>query len=280
MQEKPLSAADKGHVNTNGPEKAPPYVLLPGDPDRLDDYVILRDCESGEVLELQDDEAIVTEKLAILCDYKIGDTVTLKRKGYPDVSVKIGAIAKNYALHYVCVTPKTYEKLYADKENFKKALNEDEHFYGLTYKSDSSKGFLKSVDSLDAVVILLIVCAGGLAFIVLYNLANINITERRRELATVKVLGFFDKETSAYIYRENLISAVLGVLLGFGVGAILHRFVVLTSEVDVVMFNRQLVWWAYLLGALLTAVFTLLVNILLHFKLKRIDMVESLKSVE
>lgn len=271
-------------------------LMVPGEPDRLDDYVILRDCESGEVLELQDDEAIVTEKLAILCDYKIGDTVTLKRKGYPDVSVKIGAIAKNYALHYVCVTPNTYEKLYgeepvfnaaftnlkddADKENFKKALNEDEHFYGLTYKSDSSKGFLKSVDSLDAVVILLIVCAGGLAFIVLYNLANINITERRRELATVKVLGFFDKETSAYIYRENIISAVLGVLLGFGVGAILHRFVVLTSEVDVVMFNRQLVWWAYLLGALLTAVFTLLVNILLHFKLKRIDMVESLKSVE
>ncbi len=271
-------------------------LMVPEDESRLDDYVKLRDCKSGEILKLREDEAIVTEKLAILCDYKIGDTVTLRRKGFRDVSVKIGAIAKNYALHYVCITPATYERLYgekpvcnaafvnlndgADKERFKKELNRDEHFYGLTYKSDSSKGFLKSVDSLDAVVILLIVCAGGLAFIVLYNLANINITERRRELATVKVLGFFDKETSAYIYRENLISAVLGVLLGFGVGVILHRFVVLTSEVDVVMFNRQLVWWAYLLGALLTAVFTLLVNIILHFKLKRIDMVESLKSVE
>jgi putative ABC transport system permease protein len=136
------------------------------------------------------------------------------------------------------------------------------------------------VDSLDAIVILLIVCAGGLAFVVLYNLANINITERVREIATIKVLGFYDGETSAYIYRENLISTLVGIIVGLAAGKILHYFVVITSEVDLVLFNRQLVWWAYVLGALLTLAFAFIVNLVLHFKLKKIDMVESLKSVE
>jgi putative ABC transport system permease protein len=129
-------------------------------------------------------------------------------------------------------------------------------------------------------VILLIVCAGGLAFVVLYNLANINITERVREIATIKVLGFYDGETSAYIYRENLISTLVGIIVGLAAGKILHYFVVITSEVDLVLFNRQLVWWAYVLGALLTLAFAFIVNLVLHFKLKKIDMVESLKSVE
>lgn len=136
------------------------------------------------------------------------------------------------------------------------------------------------MDSLDAIVILLIVCAGGLAFVVLYNLANINITERVREIATIKVLGFYDGETSAYIYRENLISTLVGIIVGLAAGKILHYFVVITSEVDLVLFNRQLVWWAYVLGALLTLAFAFIVNLVLHFKLKKIDMVESLKSVE
>ncbi|WP_410078719.1 FtsX-like permease family protein, partial [Ruminococcus sp.] len=130
------------------------------------------------------------------------------------------------------------------------------------------------------IVILLIVCAGGLAFVVLYNLANINITERVREIATIKVLGFYDGETSAYIYRENLISTIVGIIVGLAAGKILHYFVVITSEVDLVLFNRQLVWWAYVLGALLTLAFAFIVNLVLHFKLKKIDMVESLKSVE
>ena len=136
------------------------------------------------------------------------------------------------------------------------------------------------MDRLDAIVILLIVCAGGLAFVVLYNLANINITERVREIATIKVLGFYDGETSAYIYRENLISTIVGIIVGLAAGKILHYFVVITSEVDLVLFNRQLVWWAYVLGALLTLAFAFIVNLVLHFKLKKIDMVESLKSVE
>ena len=146
--------------------------------------------------------------------------------------------------------------------------------------SEAGNDFLNSLDSLNAVVILLIVCAGLLAIVVLYNLANININERVREIATIKVLGFYDIETSKYIYRENIITAVLGMIVGAFVGIVLHRFVVITSEVDIVLFNRQLVWWAYLLGAVFTVVFTFIVNFALHFKLKKIDMVESMKSVE
>ncbi|WP_410066134.1 ABC transporter permease, partial [Ruminococcus sp.] len=167
-----------------------------------------------------------------------------------------------------------------DENSFKEQLISNDEFYGISFKNDSSRGFLNSVDSLDAIVILLIVCAGGLAFVVLYNLANINITERVREIATIKVLGFYDGETSAYIYRENLISTLVGIIVGLAAGKILHYFVVITSEVDLVLFNRQLVWWAYVLGALLTLAFAFIVNLVLHFKLKKIDMVESLKSVE
>jgi putative ABC transport system permease protein len=133
---------------------------------------------------------------------------------------------------------------------------------------------------MNAIVLLLIVCAAFLAITVLYNLANINITERRRELATIKVLGFYDIETSAYIYRENIISTVIGILVGLALGKLLHYFVVITVEVEAVMFIRELVWWAYLAGAALTIVFAVLVNFVLHFKLKKIDMAESLKSVE
>jgi putative ABC transport system permease protein len=212
------------------------------------------------------------------------------------VKLKISGISVNYAMHYIYMSPETYSEAFGeepvynvafinlkedtDSDSFKQQLISNGEFYGLTYKTDSSKGFLNSVDSLNAIVVLLIACAGLLAIVVLYNLANINITERVREIATVKVLGFYDGETSDYICRENYISAVIGILLGFLAGKVLHYFVVITSEVDVVIFNRELVWWAYALGAVMTFAFTAIVNMILHFKLKKIDMVESLKSVE
>ena len=209
--------------------------------------------------------------------------------------MKVRAVVRNYAMHYAFMSPDLYREIFGsearynmaflkispDSENsFKEQLIKDKQFLGVTFKGASSSNFMKSVDSLDKIVLLLITCAAMLAFIVLYNLANINITERVREIATIKVLGFFDTETSAYIYRENIISCLLGIIIGMGLGKLLHYFVVITSEVDIVMFNRGLVWWAFLLGAVFTMVFAVLVNIVLHFKLKRIDMVESLKSVE
>ena len=136
------------------------------------------------------------------------------------------------------------------------------------------------LSALDMVMIVLIVSAGLLAFVVLYNLNNINITERQRELATIKVLGFYDGEVSAYVFRENILLTVIGVVVGGILGIFLHRFVITTVEVDACMFGRNISALSFVFSALITCGFSAFVNGVMHFKLKKIDMVESLKSVE
>ena len=143
-----------------------------------------------------------------------------------------------------------------------------------------SESFGSSIQSINSIIVVLIVCAGLLAFVVLYNLTNINITEREKEIATIKVLGFYDGELSAYIYRENVILTVFGVALGMGMGKLLHQWLVLTVEIDLLMFGRTLALSSYLYAGVLTAVFSLVVNLAAHRKLKKLDMVESLKTVE
>lgn len=271
-------------------------LIVPENPEEIREYVNLKSANDDKSIEIDNNSVVITEKLAKMLDLKVGESINIEAQEKQTVSLKIGGIVKNYALHYIFISPELYEKAYGeiprsnlsflkirsqtDNEAFKEKIISDNSFLGVTYKTDSSKGFLNSVDSLNAIVILLIFCAGFLAVIVLYNLANINITERVKEIATIKLLGFYDGETSSYIYRENIISALIGILIGEILGKVLHYFVVITTEVDVVMFNRELVWWAYVLGALLTAVFAVSVNLVLHFKLKKIDMVESLKSIE
>ncbi len=289
-----FSSADVTALNKDINQSA--SLIVPEKPEEIADYVNLSDISTNKPVGIDDNSVIITEKLSKMLDVKKGDSFTVELQGKQTKSLKIGGIVKNYALHYIYMSPKLYEQIYGepsqsnlsfvkinsetDNEMFKEKLISDDSFLGVTYKTDSGKGFLNSVDSLNSIVILLIFCAGFLAVIVLYNLANINITERVKEIATIKLLGFYDGETSAYIYRENIISALIGILIGEISGKILHYFVVITTEVDVVMFNRELVWWAYILGAALTSVFAVSVNLVLHFKLKKIDMVESLKSIE
>ena len=259
-------------------------------------YLSLNDTASDGKLDIEKGKCVITQKMSMLLKIKTGGEIEFLLDGEKSVKLTVSGIAENYAMHYIYVDPETYTELYGkdpvyntayfnledgtDESAFKQSVNACDEFYGISLMSAAGEDFLKSLDSLDAVVILLIVCAGLLAIVVLYNLANINITERVREIATIKVLGFYDLETSAYIYRENIITAVLGIFTGSFVGVILHRFVVITAEVDIVLFNRSLVWWAFLLGAAFTVVFTVIVNFALHFKLKKIDMVESMKSVE
>ena len=145
---------------------------------------------------------------------------------------------------------------------------------------DTREIYGSSLESVDYAVILIIVCAAALAFVVLYNLTNINITERMRELATLKVLGFYDGELSAYIYRENVILTVFGVAMGMVMGKLLHQWLILTVEIDMLMFGRQLSLISYAYAVVLTVLFSLLVNLAAHRKLKKLDMVESLKTVE
>ena len=150
----------------------------------------------------------------------------------------------------------------------------------VTYTGNTKEQLDNMLTALDSVIGVLILSAGMLAFVVLYNLNNININERKRELATIKVLGFYDKEVSAYVYRENILLTILGSIFGIFLGILLHRFIIVTVEVDVCMFGRNISVFSYVISALITYGFSILVNGVMYFKLKKIDMVESLKSVE
>ncbi|MBR1723681.1 MAG: ABC transporter permease, partial [Ruminococcus sp.] len=260
---------------------------------KLDKYMDLV-TPAGDKLDIANG-IVISEKLARLTGTKPGDDIDITDPKGDVHTAMVYGIARNYALNYMYMTKAEYDRIFgeeplniailnsregADETQVREEMIADERVLGASFITETTAGFRRSVQAMDKITLVLIVCAAFLAFTVLYNLADINITERRRELATIKVLGFYDGETGAYLYRENVISTLIGILLGLGLGKLLHMFVIHTVDIEQVMFNRQLIWWAYLCGAALTVIFAALVNFLLYFKLKRIDMVESLKSVE
>jgi putative ABC transport system permease protein len=283
-------------VSANGRQQDA-NLMVPKQLDRLDAFLHLKVRSSGEVLTLTDDQVIISEKLASLLKVTIGDTITLSPNTNDAAEVTVAALTENYAYHYIYMTPALYQNLYGSEPfyntilfNMKEAAQEhdvistkyleNESVLAVSFLDEHTKTFQDMISSLNYIVFVLIVSSGALAFVVLYNLSNINVNERMRELATIKVLGFYDKEVSAYIYRENTISSLIGMALGLVLGIFLHRFVVFTAEVDMVMFYRQISPISYVWAGLLTMAFTLIVNFVLHFKLKKINMAESLKSIE
>lgn len=271
-------------------------VIATDAPDRMTQFISMQNRNNGNKLNLENDGVIVTEKLCMLLDLSVGDTLSLNDDDENVYKMKISGITENYASHYVYMSSTLFEEIFGKQATFNSfyihtsdnALDNDiakeivanDNFLGVSYNSELSKSFSDTLDSLNSIVLLLIVCAGALAVVVLYNLSNINITERKREIATIKVLGFYNGEVSAYIIRENVLSTLIGIIIGWIFGVFLHYFVVTTSEVDIVMFDRNLVWWAYVFAFVLTVIFSAIVNFVLYFKLKKIEMVESLKSVE
>jgi putative ABC transport system permease protein len=276
------------------------YLAVPEEPDRITDFVSLKERESGKAHVLSDDGIILTEKIATLLGVEAGDEVTLKdgdddQKG---VTVTVEAVVENYFYHYVFMTPALYEKLYGETpdyrsvytintengETFEETLQEEymelSCISGVSFVSGSAQRVADMLKSMDSVIVIIVVAAGLLAFVVLYNLNNINISERKRELATLKVLGFYDGEVSHYIFRENIVLTLFGIVAGVGIGIVLHRFVILTAEIDMLMFGRQISLKSYAYSIGLTLLFSFCVNGFMHFKMKKIDMIESLKSVE
>ena len=258
-------------------------------------FIHLRHRTDDTLVTLPDDGAVLTEKLAKLLDVEPGDTLTLD--GDSRVEVRVADVTEHYIQHYVYMTDAYYETLFgaAPEENLlladyptdapeTEALERElvglDGVTSLTRIEDTREIYGSSLESVDYAVVLIIVCAAALAFVVLYNLTNINITERMRELATLKVLGFYDGELSAYIYRENVILTVFGVGLGMVMGKLLHQWLILTVEIDMLMFGRVLSFSSYAYAVVLTVIFSLLVNLAAHRKLKKLDMVESLKTVE
>ena len=274
------------------------YVFVPKDVNRLDENLILMDRVSKEKYYLNDDEVFITEKMSNILNVKEGDTLTISVNQKNQKTVRIGKIVENYIYHYIYMTPTLYQKLYEEEPDYnaitivnREGVTIDADDMGKEYMAYSATGgvacvstmkdkFADMLGSLDSITLVLIICAGALTFVVLYNLNNINISERRRELATLKVLGFYDIELSQYIYRENILITIIGIALGVLGGYFLNRFVVTTVEVDIVMFGRQIFAMSYLKSILIAIAFTVIVNIIVHFKLKKIDMATSLKSVE
>ena len=271
---------------------------VPKELTNFNDFYAFRDRKSGEVYEFPTDGgAAISEKTATMLGVKAGDTVQLK-KGDDIVDVKISIIVENYVRHYLYLAPDLYEELFGGapdynqllmkyqdtSSNYETALGEKIMTYdgvaAISFTSDLIDQIDNMLRSLDIVIVVLIVSAGLLAFVVLYNLNNINITERQRELATLKVLGFFDGEVASYVYRENMVLTLFGVIAGMGIGTFLHHCVIQTVEVDMMMFGRNVFPRSYGWSALITLAFALFVNFMMFDRLRKIDMIESLKSVE
>ena len=264
--------------------------------DEIGKVVDLFDYKSGDPITMGDEGVYIDQKLSELLKVSVGDTFFLDGDVRGDVTV--AGIYEHYTGHFIYMTPGYYKNaLHADGEPNAYLLNftsDDTDTCNAIFEKlldmsgvattsrmrDTQDTYMHSMERVDFVVVIIILAAAALAMVVLFNLSNINITERQRELATIKLLGFYDGEVSAYVYRENIVLTVFGILMGCFMGHWLHIYLVRSTEIDLMMFGRQTAPSAYVYAAILTALFSLLVNVLAHFKMKKIDMVESLKSAE
>ena len=256
----------------------------------------LFDYKTGDPITMGDEGVYIDQKLSELLGVKVGDTFFLDGDDRGDVTV--AGVYEHYTGHFIYMTPGYYESaLHAGSEPNAYLMNftsDDTETCNAIFETlldmsgvvttsrmrDTQDTYMHSMERVDFVVVIIILAAAALAMVVLFNLSNINITERQRELATIKLLGFYDKEVSAYVYRENIVLTVFGILMGCFMGHWLHLYLVRSTEIDLMMFGRQTAPSAYVYAAILTMLFSIAVNILAHFRMKKIDMVESLKSAE
>lgn len=283
----------------NGELEKEAQILVVENSEALDKVVRLKDLKTSEKLSLNDNEVIITDKLSQLINVRVGDEIILSDSDENEYKVKVGGITEHYISHYIYMTKSTYENLfkkevstnvlltkYTNKidENEEYELSEkilkDSKIASITLTSYLIQIMDDTLNAMNLVVYVLIVSAGVLAFIVLYNLSNINISERIRELATIKVLGFYDKEVYDYVTREIIVLTVIGIVFGLIFGYILNSFILGTCEIEMLRFKRIILPQSYLYASLITIIFTLVVNFITYFSLKKVDMIESLKSIE
>lgn len=275
-------------------------VLVPENVEAFDQFIHLYAADDRErIYQLDDEQVIISEKLSELTDVEVGDELSVSDNQGEPHTVIVGGIVEHYVDHYVYMSPTLYEQTFgeapdfdarfvqydsdasgteADEESFRQQISEEPAALAIILQSDIFDMIETSLGSLEVVTMVLIVSAGALAFIVLYNLTNINVSERVRELSTIKVLGFFDKEVTTYVYRETLTLTIMGIIVGMGTGIILNRFILDTAELDFLMFVREIHGTSYLYATLLMLGFSMIVMTVMHFKLKHIDMLEALKT--
>ena len=274
------------------------YLMVPQDAAALNDYIDMHERTSRQPTPLGETGVVLTEKLAELLDVKAGDTVTLVNGDGVEGSFTVSGVCENYVSNYVYMSAATYadafgqepewnnilSRLSDDSQQARDAISTEllamDEVASLTFTEDMMTQVLNMLNSINAVVVMIVVCAAVLALVVLYNLTNINVAERVKEIATIKVLGFYDREVSAYVMRETVALTIIGALFGLAGGIALHRFVIYTVEVDAVMFGRTIDPSSFVYSLALTMLFSLIVNLLMGRKLKHISMVESMKAPE
>ena len=270
--------------------------LIAVDNDAQIDKFITMNSKVNDNFTFPEDGVVISEKMANLLNVKIGDFIKLRNSDNELIVLPVSEIVENYTLHYVYMNQKTYEK-YFEKDleynmimtNFKEDLNKEKFaekwvdsklVSTINFTEDNILVFDNMVKGLNLIIILIIGASCMLAFIVLYNLTTINIAERIREISTLKVLGFYDKEVSSYVYRETLFLTIIGILIGLAAGIFLHMYVINVAETDNILFLHSIKWYSYIYSFLIIIFFTIVVQIITIQKLMKINMVESLKSVE
>ena len=262
------------------------------------DYVTFRTRRSKKTIELDDSGVIISEKLAKDLNVKEGDNVLIHDEDNKQATVKVSGVMEMYINNYIFMTSEYYSQVFgytpdnnrilgiltSDGDDIQSVIGDryltDNNVKSLTFVKANITRFENMIQSLDLVTWVLIISAGMLAFVVLYNLTNVNISERIREIATIKVLGFYDREVGEYVYRENIILTLIGGVFGLLLGMALHAYIMTTIELDGVMFGTKINISSFLISYGITILFSLLINIFMYPSLKKIPMVESLKSVE
>lgn len=282
--------------NKDGMNKQNVTLYVPENIDKFDEFLLLNDRKSSKEYKISNDGVIISEKLANLLGASVGDTITMKDENNNILDVKVSNISENYLSHYMYMSPSYYKEIFGkdaeynsqflnfnsdiDKEAVSNKLMDCENVINVTLMSDIKASSEESSANLNMVMLVIIISAGSLAFVVLYNLNNINVSERIRELSTIKVLGFYDNEVTMYILRENVILTLLGILAGSFLGKMLYSFILYTSETDTMMMYPDIFISSYVFSALITMLFSMIVMIMMHNKLKKVDMIDALKSNE
>ena len=273
-------------------------IVVPNDNQEIDKAIKIRDVKTKEPFTLSEEGIIITDKLAELIDAKVGDTITVTTADEVEKEIKVVGIAENYISHYVYMSKALYQQVFVESYSTNVLLVQDNNLneeqektimqemvaqnevLTVTLTTTTMKSLDDAMSSLNYVVIVLIVSAGLLAFVVLYNLSNINISERIRELATIKVLGFYDREVYDYVTRETIILTIIGILLGLVVGYFLNFYILGTCEINILRFEKVIHPISYLYATVITLIFSIIVNVVTYFALKKIDIIGSFKSVE
>lgn len=273
-------------------------LVVPKDTENMSAYVDLHTLDGEKIPYPQKGEAVISHRLNLDYGYQVGDVIEIQDSEFRSIQVTVSGIMQNFVGNYVYIHPETYKEQVGKEASYKTlyvnlldspfvdahevsaSLMKLDEVTAVSVSADTMERFDSMMASIDYIVLLVILCAAALAFIVIYNLTNINITERVREIATIKVLGFYKNETAAYVFRENILLTVMGSVVGIGLGKLLHWFIMQVLRVDLVTFDVRVTGLSYVLSVLLTFFFAMCVNFMLTGKLEKISMTESLKSVD